>query len=90
MERIENKLFRNETITVDDTAFVNCDFENATLLYLGGPAPTFKQCAFDGTSLQFSDAALNTLQFLVGMRKGGFMPAVDRILGNIRQAENGG
>lgn len=85
MELVENKIFYNETVVVDDKQFVNCDFEGSSLLYDGGALPTFTQCKFDRVSLQFGDAAANTLQFLSKLRHGGFSPAVDRLLDSVRK-----
>ena len=85
MEKMESKIFRNETVIVDNTQFVDCDFEGASLLYQGGALPTFEKCKFVGVSLQFGDAAANTLQFLSRLRTGGFSPAVDRLLESVRK-----
>lgn len=84
MELVQSKIFQKESITVDDKQFVDCDFIDASLIYNGGTLPSFDQCQFSGVSLQFGDAAGNTLRFLSGMRSGGFMTAIDRLLDNIR------
>ncbi len=85
MQRVENKIFQNERVMVDGKQFVNCDFVGASLVYSGGTIPAFEQCQFSGVSLQFGDAAANTLRFLSGIRAGGFTPAVDRILEKVRK-----
>lgn len=84
MERVESKIFQNERVIVDDKQFFDCDFVNASLVYNGGTIPAFEQCQFNGVSLQFGDAAANTLRFLSGLRSGGFMPAIDRVLNSAR------
>ena len=85
METIENKQFTAQTVKVDGRVFKNCDFTNAVLAYYGGDVPTFENCQFGDTKLSFGGAASNTLQFLTGMRRGGFTAAVDKLLDNVRK-----
>ncbi|NDJ84933.1 MAG: hypothetical protein GYB66_03515 [Chloroflexi bacterium] len=87
MEVVENQTFRSETITVDDTQFKNCLFDNASLVYAGGALPSFVDCQFRSVSLQFTAAAANTLEFLGGLRRGGFAPAVDKIINGVRNQQ---
>lgn len=85
MEVIENKQFTAQTVKVDGRVFKNCDFERAVLAYYGGEVPSFENCQFEGARLQFGGSASNTLQFLTGMRNGGFTAAVDKLLQNVRR-----
>lgn len=87
METIENKTFQNEPVAVEGKAFNACVFNGATLIFSGGEMPSFTNCRFADVSLQFEDAAENTLKFLSGLRGGGFGPAVDSIANNIRQGK---
>ena len=86
MKSVEHQTFRDATVEVDDTEFTNCVFENVSFVFAGGSLPKFVDCQFRNISLNFTDAADNTLRFLGGLRKGGFAPAVDKILKGIRQA----
>lgn len=80
MRVIENETFSGNTILVDGTKFTGCTFEEVALLYKGGDLPEFVNCQFDGVSLQFGEAAANTLKFLSAVRGRGFAGPVDRIL----------
>ena len=85
MNTVENETFQNKAVTVDGIEFKGCLFENSALVYNGGELPSFIDCQFNGITLKFSDAAANTLDFLSGLRKGGFAPAVDKIVNEIRK-----
>jgi hypothetical protein len=85
MERVENLRFEGEEIPVDGKGFANCRFVNSTLLYGGGPQPTFEGCRFENVSLQFQGEAVNTLKFLTGLSTNSrFRGAVDRVVRSIR------
>jgi hypothetical protein len=84
MNTVEKQTFSNKAVTVDGIEFKGCTFENSALVYAGGELPSFVDCQFNGVSLKFEDAAANTLSFLSGLRKGGFAPAVDKIVKSIR------
>ncbi|HKR25375.1 MAG TPA: hypothetical protein VJS15_08965 [Allosphingosinicella sp.] len=65
MDEIKGRTYAdNEVVRTDDTRFVECNFENATLAYAGGVHPAFKDCTFGDTGWRFDDAALRTVQFL--------------------------
>ncbi len=81
---VEQKIFRDEEVHVDGQQFKNCRFERATLVYAGGDLPSFVNCHFVQVSLDFTDTAANTLSFLGGLHKGGFAPAVDKIIKGVR------
>lgn len=85
MELVEKQTFRNEVVMVDDTEFNGCVFDRAELVYAGGELPSFVNCQFNEVSLQFTDAAANTFKFLSGLRKGGFSPAIDKIVKGVRE-----
>lgn len=80
-----NTTYRNTLVEVDGQRFVNCVFIEATLVYSGGALPSFVGCKFDDVSLQFADAAADTLKFLSGLQAGGFGTAVSKIFDSIRQ-----
>lgn len=86
MNTVERETFTNKAVTVDGVEFKGCTFENSALVYEGGELPVFVDCRFNGVTLKFAEAAQNTLDFLSGLRKGGFSPAVDKIVKNIRSS----
>jgi hypothetical protein len=51
-------------VVIDERAFVDCTFEGATLLYFGGPPPSFQGCQFRGAQWDFKSSALNTIGLL--------------------------
>ena len=52
-------------IEIDGHHYVNVRFEDAQLLYFGGKAPVFENCAFKiGCAVSFQKEAANTLMFL--------------------------
>lgn len=85
MEDVVKQSFSNQTVVVDGKQFNGCVFVNATLVYTGGQVPDFVNCRFSGITLEFEDSADNTLRFLTGLRRGGFVAAVDKILNSARK-----
>ena len=53
-----------DIVHVDDGRFVNCTFEQATLVYSGGGHPDFENCAFGTVGWRFEGPALKTIQLL--------------------------
>lgn len=51
-------------VVIDERAFVDCTFEGATLLYFGGPPPSFQGCQFRNVQWDFKSSALNTIGLL--------------------------
>ena len=49
-------------VEVDDTHFLNCQFDSAQLRYAGGPQPRFEDCTFNEVGWYFHGAALRTMQ----------------------------
>ena len=82
---VRNAIFQHEDVTVDGKRFEACTFNNVALVFSGGKMPTFVNCKFNDVSLQFADAAANTLRYLSGLHQGGFARAVSQLLENIRK-----
>ena len=63
MEVVEDKSFRDETVSLDGKLFVRCNFESCTLVFAGGhcewEASNFSHCR-----VTLEGAASNTLQVL--------------------------
>jgi len=58
-------------VLLDNTSFDDCVFQGATLVYLGGPAPSIRNCAFRDVSFEFAGPAGRTLAFLQAMSSRG-------------------
>lgn len=56
-------------VELDGNIFVRCGFQDATLVYRGGPAPILTDCRFDPAQIQFQDAAANTVNLLAAMAR---------------------
>jgi hypothetical protein len=68
-------------VVIDERAFVDCTFEGATLLYFGGPPPSFRGCQFRGAQWDFKSSALNTIGLLQAFSRpeSGFRPLFEQI-----------
>lgn len=66
MAEIRNQVVTGEQ-SIDGHLFIDCKFENARLIYQGGPPPGFTNCTFDETNFAFDGAAGRTLSFLKAM-----------------------
>ena len=54
-------------VVLDNTSFEGCTFRGATLVYFGGPAPSIRDCTFQGVAFRFDGAAGRTLALLQAM-----------------------
>jgi hypothetical protein len=65
MEEVRGRTFTDgEQVQMDDTSFVDCTFDSATLRYAGGTLPTFENCNFADAHWYFQGAAVRTIQLL--------------------------
>ena len=65
MAEVRGRTFTGgEAVQTDDTNFIDCAFESASLRYGGGALPTFEGCSFGETGWYFEGAALRTIQLL--------------------------
>jgi hypothetical protein len=64
MTEVRGRTFTGETVDVDDTDFVDCTFESATLRYSGGEHPQFENCTVIEAGWYFTGPALRTIQLL--------------------------
>ncbi len=62
---------RNQTLTgrvpLDGRSFDGCRFEQAVLVYSGGPLPRIANCAFDRTTFAFEGPAARSMALLQAM-----------------------
>ncbi len=84
----KDKQFKNEKMRLDGNTFINCQFENCVIEYGGGPPPDMSGCRFTGVQWSFTEAALNTVQFMQalyhGMGEGG-QQLIEQTFENIRK-----
>ena len=65
MGTARNQTFTDgDTINTDGGRFIDCNFENAVLVYEGGIHPAFENCTFGDVGWRFAGPALKTIQFL--------------------------
>lgn len=63
MQRVENVSLSGVLVAIDDKFFLNCRFEQCTLIYTGSDFG-WANTQFIGCTLQFDGAAKRTLEFL--------------------------
>jgi hypothetical protein len=78
MEIVKNKIFTDEPVNIDNTYFVSCSFIRATLMYSGGPAPSFDRCNFDNANVGLAGAAASTLNMLTDLCRTPFRKQIER------------
>jgi hypothetical protein len=88
MAKIENRTYSKEAVNLDGNEFVNCTFNDCTLVYRGGPLPRFAGNSIERCVWNFSDAAELTLRFIAGLYQAGEggKDVVEKIFDQIRQA----
>lgn len=79
-----NQTFKNVTVDVDGTEFVDCHFENCTLAYSGGGHFLFSDSPIVGCSMVFVDAAERTLEALSVLYQTGMASAVEIVFDFVR------
>jgi hypothetical protein len=65
LDRIENKVFRDETVRLDGRLFLNCSFEDC-LLCDGGEPCEWENTRFSNCRFVLDGLANNTVQVLQG------------------------
>lgn len=59
------------TVEIDGETFVDCVFDDATLVYSGGERPVISGCSFRSTGLVFRGAAAATMGMLTALAQPG-------------------
>ena len=54
-------------VLLDGGTFERCRFKKAALIYIGGVAPTIRDCSFEAVSFEFKGAAGRTVALLQAM-----------------------
>jgi len=66
MEEVKEKVYRQETVRLDGTLFLNCSFEDC-LLCDGGERREWEHTRFSNCRVLLDGAANNTIQVLQGL-----------------------
>jgi hypothetical protein len=79
--RIENQRFADRREPIDGNEYVDCRFDNVSLVYAGGPLPAFERCEFTRYRLVLEGPAERTLAFLQAMAdpESGFLPIYEQM-----------
>lgn len=76
MQRIDNKVFKNESVELDGFAFFNCTFDGTGLIFRGQTEFGFSNPIFlNQSTIEFRDAAANTISALGAFYRSG-VPAL--------------
>ena len=62
--RSEGKRFVGGEEHIDGNEYIDCFFENVSLIYSGGELPAFERCEFDTMRMVFNGPAQRTLTML--------------------------
>ena len=54
----------NDTVILDGSEFVNCEFDNCKMVYRGGEMPRLQHCRFARCTWHLEDAAQRSVLFL--------------------------
>jgi hypothetical protein len=80
--------FADAQEVVDGNQYFDCTFDNCKIIYRGGAVPSIGNCAFNGCTWHFEEAAVRTLVFLRliynGMGEGGHT-LVESAINQIRE-----
>ncbi|MBU1347377.1 MAG: hypothetical protein KKA16_10580 [Alphaproteobacteria bacterium] len=66
MADIKNQTLQGRQV-IDGKSFIDCEFQNAQMVYKGGPAPNFTNCRFTKSGFVFENEAANTMNLLRAM-----------------------
>lgn len=78
--------YTHETVTLDGERFDGCEFRDCRLVYAGGKAPVFKDCAFHDCDWRFDGPAGATLDHLRSMWAAGAKVQVQGMIKEITGA----
>ena len=64
MQHFTSVKFVNETIDIDDKAYINCSFFKCVIRFSGTGPVSFKNCHFEECGIEFKGHAVTTVVFL--------------------------
>lgn len=88
--KFENQSFSKLDIHMDFNEFVNCRFNDCTLVYHGYGLIGMSGCSFSNVHWSFADAAANTISFMTGLYSGageGGRNLIEQTFENIRKGQ---
>jgi hypothetical protein len=81
---VRDQTFEDAKISLDGGSFYRCTFRRCTLVYSGFLPVTFEGGVLDACKWEFSGPAMNTIQFMSAMYKGGSPEVIESTLRAIR------
>ena len=67
----QDKKIENETVVLDGSEFVSCEFHGCRMVYRGGEHPRLQHCHFTRCTWHLEDAAQRTVLFLKSIYHSG-------------------
>ncbi len=83
MAMIEKQTFKNQEVVLDGNTYTACTFDNATLVFQGGDAPSFNKCTFRNIKVQLKGQAAATTGYLGVLYRSGLPDEVEDVLDKI-------
>ena len=80
--------FENVTIFLDGSSFIECNFENCTLIYSGLLPAALNTSSFNNCRWEVSGAAQNTVGFMADLYRAGAQELIEATFDNIRGKPN--
>jgi hypothetical protein len=80
--------FENVTIFLDGSSFVECTFDNCTLIYSGLLPVALDTSSFNNCRWEFSGAAQNTVGLMAALYGSGEQELIEATFDNIRGKPN--
>lgn len=81
---VRGRKFANETVAVDGTKFIDCEFKNCTLTFSGGNPFRFDNSPIEGSVFGLIGAAENTLNALNLLYNTGYIYLAEHAILYIR------
>ncbi|WP_183025972.1 hypothetical protein [Variovorax sp. UMC13] len=88
MTMYTDRVFRNETVNVDDNTYERCEFEFCRIVYAGGPAPRLLKNNFESCEFVLDGAAGRTLAYIRGLYLGGARDLAEDFITAIRTPDD--
>lgn len=83
MSKLSGKALDKANEVVDGKEYVDCKFNQCTLIYKGGEIPKMTKCQFTNCDWQFQESAARTLVFMANLYHGGAQHVIDGFIQRI-------
>jgi len=70
MADLSGSHFQGQTVVLDGNNYIDCRFEQCTIVYRAETLPELKNCNFHDCSFRFEGAADRTITFMKGIYHG--------------------